>query len=197
VGPLTLTIGAASRPLPGETANGDGWRVDWVGSTCRIAVIDGLGHGPEAALATSVALAELERYPDLAPVPALHRCHEALRGTRGAVISIAAIDCNQPQLIYAGVGNVEARLWHPEQEQRPTAYRGIVGSALRTLRPFDYSLGDGWLLFMYSDGIHDRFQVADLLATYGRQPQALADALLAQSARQTDDATILVIGASD
>src|SRR5947199_391590 len=83
---------------------GDLWAVDWHADTCRIAVVDGLGHGPAAAAAALAAREVLAAHPDLAPEPALRLLHQALRGTRGAAISIAQIETAANQLIYAGVG---------------------------------------------------------------------------------------------
>jgi len=51
-----ILIGIAERPYPGETVSGDAYAVHWVGDACRIAVIDGLGHGPEAAKASASAI---------------------------------------------------------------------------------------------------------------------------------------------
>jgi hypothetical protein len=141
-----------------------------------------------------LALEALAAHPGLGPVQALQLCHQALVGSRGAVISIASIDAQQKMLSYAGVGNVEARLWRPDHEERPMIYRGIVGSTMRTLRTFEFPLGDRWLLLMYSDGIRDRFRIDELQAQVGAHPQALADAILEEWSRPTDDATILVAG---
>ena len=129
-----LIIAADGRPCRGEAVSGDGWSVDWDGTACRVAVIDGLGHGPEAARATEAAIAVLSAHPSLPADEALRRCHSALRGTRGAAISVARIEPDAGRLVYAGVGNVEARLWRDGTQDRPIAYRGIVGVTLPTIR---------------------------------------------------------------
>jgi hypothetical protein len=190
-GPLTVV--AASRPYPGEQVNGDGWTVQWHAGRCRVAVIDGLGHGPHAAAATERAREALLLHPDLGPVAALARCHTALAGTRGAAISIATIDPAAGRLVYAGVGNVEAQLWQAGASQRPVAYRGIVGVQHRTLRAFDFSLATDWWLLLYTDGISTRLDVAELAAALDHGPQAAADAVLARWGRATDDATVVVV----
>jgi len=46
-----LVVAGVSRPYPGETVNGDAWAVHRHGGAGRIALVDGLGHGPEAAVA--------------------------------------------------------------------------------------------------------------------------------------------------
>lgn len=192
----TLAIGTAARPYPGEQVSGDGWSIDWHKGTCRIALIDGLGHGVEAAAATLAATTALASRPELSPADALRLCHQALQGTRGAVISVARIDPSGARLTYAGVGNVEARLWQPPEQQRPIAYRGIVGVALPTLRSFELELRPDWMLMLHTDGVTSRFDLQELAPLIGGDPDVLASEVLRRWGRQTDDATVLIAGAS-
>ena len=58
----TLNIATATRPHPHETLSGDLWTVQWAADgACRLAVIDGLGHGPAAHEAASAAVRALGR----------------------------------------------------------------------------------------------------------------------------------------
>jgi serine/threonine protein phosphatase PrpC len=191
VAPRTVTVVGASRPYPGETANGDAWSVDRHASAYRIAVIDGLGHGPAAAAAARLAVEALAARPHLLPAEALRTCHEALRGSRGAAISVAHVDAAQTRLIYAGVGNVEARLWLAGGWQRQIAYRGVVGLTLPTIHAFEVALDPEWLLLLHTDGVSARLDPDALPAATRRTPQALADAILRQWGRATDDATVV------
>jgi serine phosphatase RsbU (regulator of sigma subunit) len=187
-----LAIGVAGRPHPDEVVNGDAYAVHWSGDRCRIAVIDGLGHGIDAARASGRAIETLAAHPDLDPVESLRRCHAALAGTRGAAMSVARFDLARRELAYAGVGNVEGHLWQDGRQEHLIAYRGIVGSAMRTVRPFTVALGAEWAFLLHSDGISAR---ADLLAAglpEIRDPEALARAILERYARQHDDALALV-----
>jgi serine phosphatase RsbU (regulator of sigma subunit) len=193
VAPAELAIGAAARIYPGEDVSGDAWQVDWHDDVCRVAVIDGLGHGPEAAAAANAARAALTGRPDLAPDDSLRLCHAALGGTRGAAISIASLDYRAGRLAYAGVGNVEAHLWQGATQQRLMAYRGIVGAVLPTPRVFTYDLQPDWLLVLHTDGVRSRFQLQGLTAGQSADPQRLADDLLAGWCRSTDDATVVVV----
>lgn len=187
-----LIVAGASRPYPGETENGDAWQVDWHDGICRITVIDGLGHGPAAAAAARTAQQALASAPGLPPDKAIRLCHEALQGTRGAVLSVARIDPASSRLTYAGIGNIEARICQDAHEKRLITYRGIVGFGTLRVRSFDVDLGAGWHLVLYTDGIGDRFETNAILAEAGSDPQGVADALLAGWGRLTDDATIVV-----
>jgi serine phosphatase RsbU (regulator of sigma subunit) len=187
-----LAVGAASRPRPGEIANGDAWAVNRHGDTWRLAVVDGLGHGPGAAAAAEAAVRALAARPELGPIPALEACQAALRGTRGAAVSIARIDATLGRLAYAGVGNVEARLWQQDGVHRLVTYRGIVGGPSWRVRAFEYELGPAWVLVLHTDGVRARFGDAEVAAGRETHPEALATTLLDGWARPTDDATVVV-----
>jgi serine phosphatase RsbU (regulator of sigma subunit) len=187
-----LVIAAATRPFPGETANGDGWRVDWHEGSCRIAVIDGLGHGPEAAVAKDRALEALARQPEMEVVAALHLCHRALSGTRGAAISLVKIDPGNRTLRYVGIGNVEGRLRQGGREQRFLTHRGIVGAMMRTVTVIEFALEEEWLVVIHTDGISARFDLEPLIALTDGDIQALADTILLRWSHVADDATTVV-----
>jgi Stage II sporulation protein E (SpoIIE) len=187
-----VAVAATSRPYPGEVANGDAWLVTWTAAGCRIVLVDGLGHGLPAAAASRIALEVLAQAPDLAPAAALQRCHRALAGTRGAVISIAQIAPGGTQLVYAGLGNIEAQLWQTGHVQRPMAYRGIVGAVIPTIRSFVLTLEPDWVLLLHTDGVRARFELEALAGFRERDPGRMAATVLANWARPTDDAAVVV-----
>jgi negative regulator of sigma-B (phosphoserine phosphatase) len=102
----------AAAPMPGETVSGDRY---WAGAASNgmlFAVMDGLGHGREAAAASDIAIATLDRFAGDPLTELLSRCHEALRGTRGVTMSLAEFDTENALLTWMGVGNVEASVLH-------------------------------------------------------------------------------------
>lgn len=189
-----IRFAAASRPFHGEALSGDAWQVDWHDTICRLAVIDGLGHGPEAAAAADAATKVLGADPELTPVAAIQECHLALHATRGAAMWVGALDTATAHLTWAGVGNVDARLWQAGHQLRLVGQRGIVGAVLPTLRAFEQALEVGWLLVVHTDGIRDRFDLEDMPATVrGGDPQSLVDGLIADWGRVTDDALVVAV----
>jgi serine phosphatase RsbU (regulator of sigma subunit) len=189
-----IRVAVAARPHPNETVNGDATAVHWTDDgACRIAVIDGLGHGPDAAYASACAVKVLDAHPELGPAEVLRRCHLALAGTRGAAMAVALLDPTKRELSYAGVGNIEAHLWQsPERRDRPISYRGIVGAVLPTIRTFTLALDTDWTFIMHSDGVSARIDPAKLATQPPWQPEALAQAILARYSRASDDATVVV-----
>ena len=187
----TLLTAAATRPYPGETSNGDAWQLSGEQGRYRLTLVDGLGHGPEAAFAAQRALDTLAAHPALGPADSLEACHRALAGTRGAAISVVCLDLIAAELRFAGIGNVEAQLWRSGHVERPMAYRGIVGAAMRTVRELVYPLEAEWVLVMHSDGIRGRFDLPALPAFQQRDLQDLATAILTDWSRPQDDATVV------
>ena len=192
-----LAVGAATAVLTGQTANGDAWFVRQVGDVCRVALIDGVGHGELAALAASCAREVLEETSTLSAQEVLHVCHQRLRSTRGAVAAIATIDVASSKLTFAGVGNIEARLWQNGREQRLISYRGLLGTAIPTLRAFECTLSSPWLLVLHTDGVSGRASLDpdDLAVARDSGVEALAQRLLERWGRSHDDATVVVVGA--
>ena len=151
-----LTIASATRAFPGEVVNGDAWVIHRSGGVFRLSVIDGLGHGPEAAAAAQAALNCLDGIVDAEPEVAIQACHQALRRTRGAVMLVISIDIAANRLRIAGVGNVEARLQLADREHRLVSYRGIVGVVLPRIRTFDMTCrpsGNSSLIRMGSERV--------------------------------------------
>src|SRR2546426_6795505 len=100
--PRLIEWGVATLALPGQAESGDLHLVKPVGSGVLVAVVDGLGHGAEAATAAQAAVAALERHATESPVALVERCHRALKGTRGAGMSVAVV--GRPQRSVTGVG---------------------------------------------------------------------------------------------
>ena len=79
--------------MPGEDVSGDRHVAASAAHGLAIAVIDGLGHGPDAAFAAGRAAEVVEGHPDAQPEELVRLCHEALQRTRGAAITIACDRC--------------------------------------------------------------------------------------------------------
>jgi serine/threonine protein phosphatase PrpC len=202
--PPLIEYGVATLTLPGETESGDLHVVQPADTGVLVGVADGLGHGAEAAAAARAAVATLREHAHEALVPLVQRCHRALAGTRGAVMSLAFFQGGDGSMTWLGVGNVECVLLHADLPTRPArpartsllTRGGIVGSELPQLRADVVSIAPGDTLIVATDGIKDGF--ADDLGTE-TPPQQLADQILERFHKGTDDALVLVaryLGAS-
>jgi phosphoserine phosphatase RsbX len=186
--------GVASRALPGETASGDACVVEEYNGSVLIAVVDALGHG-EAAAATALIAADTLRLHAQEPIELLiRRCHDALIGTRGAVVSVASIDIRERTMAWLGVGDIEGVLTFADPSAVPThtiltTLGGIVGGRLPSIRPWVIPVAPGDTLVFTTDGI--RSGIAAGVSLSGA-PQTLADQILARGFKGTDDALVLV-----
>src|SRR2546427_10794195 len=115
--------GVATLAFPGEAQSGDRHLVKPAGSSVLVAVVDGLGRGAEAATAAQAAVAALERHSTESPMPLIERCHRALQGTRGAVMSMAVLGQPDRSMTWLGVGNVEGLLLHSDGAARSGSRR--------------------------------------------------------------------------
>ena len=193
--PPVIDWGVATLAHAGEKESGDLHLVKQVGRGVLVAAVDGLGHGAEAAAAARAAVAALDRYAEESLSPLVRRCHEALAGSRGVVMSLAYLGGVQPSLTWLGVGNVEGLVLHAAPNRRPARASlvtrgGIVGGAeLPPLRTDVVPMAPGDLLIFATDGIRGGF--SEGLQT-DATPQQLADEILARYGKGTDDALVLV-----
>ncbi len=189
----SLEWGAASLALPGHTESGDLHLVAPFPNGVLVAVVDGLGHGFEAAAASEVALATLEEHAHEPVTSLVHRCHERLKGTRGVVMSLASFIVQDGTMTWLGVGNVEGILLRSHTNANPAREwivprAGVVGYSLPSLRASVLHVGLGDTLIFATDGIRPSFAESPL----SDSPQRIAERILARSGRDTDDALVLV-----
>ena len=90
-----IACGVAARSLGGEAVCGDAHAVVPFASGFLVAVVDGLGHGEEATVAAAAAVATLQRFASEPVIDLVRRCHEAVRRTRGVVLSLASFRADQ------------------------------------------------------------------------------------------------------
>jgi phosphoserine phosphatase RsbX len=184
----------AHSALPGEVESGDLHFVHSYDDAVLVAAIDGLGHGPEAAVAAQRAAEALERHHAEPVASLLQRCHDNLRGTRGAVITLASFDGKRNVMSWVGVGNIEGTLVRAEpgegrQRESVMLVGGVPGHQLPQLRSAEVQISPGDTLVLTTDGIRPGY--LELLAG-GDPPSRLVERIMDQFGKGTDDALVLV-----
>jgi len=191
--PATLDRGIAGAPHEGEDRSGDLAVFVPTSAGALVCLIDGLGHGPEAADAAETCADIVRRHADWSAQELLTACHEALVDTRGVVMTVAWFDLEASVLRWAGVGNVDARLVRagPElREEVALVFGGVLGYRMPNVRPATMSLERGDLLVMITDGIDGAISPA---LAGGGAAQAMADRIFAMHAKGSDDALVVVV----
>jgi negative regulator of sigma-B (phosphoserine phosphatase) len=184
---VKMLVGHASLPKLGEMDNGDQpfYRHDAEGRHL-IAVIDGLGHGHEAQLASLAALRYLgevalsKRLEEIMP-----ELHESMRGTRGAAGTVCV--ASGSELSACAVGNVDLRLVRGEIPLISSA--GILGVRVQKFRVCRATIKSACRLVIFSDGITNPTSLGEF---NGVSPQLACDGILQRHRRTYDDATVLI-----
>ncbi|MEZ4379747.1 MAG: SpoIIE family protein phosphatase [Nannocystaceae bacterium] len=186
---LSLEIATVFRAMPGEHACGDRavrWEDD---DDVLIAVVDGLGHGPHAEDAAVAAVEYIEEHRRDALEAIIQGCDKAIRGTRGAVLTLVRIRRSSGEAWHAAIGNVEARFAGSGDVPLLTT-PGVVGARVRKIRERAFEFLPGSTLILHTDGISSRFPFGEL---HGQSAAAIARVLLHEHAKDHDDAGCAVV----
>lgn len=186
-------LGVVCLPVQGEDECGDNWAVEITDAGTNALLVDGLGHGPEAAAAARAALVEFDRHSTARPEVVLHLLHTALHNTRGAALSVIATDQDFASARFCGVGNVDGRVVTTDVNRHLVPQNGIVGHTMPRIQPVDIPVPSNARLVMHSDGISPRWSADKYPGLLARHPALLAGVLFRDFARERDDATVLVL----
>jgi hypothetical protein len=189
-----LAVGIARFTLPGEILCGDQCHVSQDYERALIGVIDGLGHGTAAAAAADAATAQLASANGRSLSQLMAGCHERLRATRGAAMTLISLDMKARQLEWIGVGNVVAVLLHPLVSGRVARTQlfgrgGVVGAMMPATSTSGTSFAPGDMIVAATDGVDIGF--IDDISGF-EPPQKLAERLLQRHRSGDDDALVLV-----
>lgn len=194
--PHLLEVGVVCLPLEGETACGDGWCIRQRGDHATVLLVDGLGHGPNAADAADTAISIFRSIEDRAPKEIIALLHEALRSTRGAAVAVADVrrTSDGATVDFCGVGNTVTALIGPDGPRALPSMNGTAGMSVRALQPFTQPWHPGELLVMHTDGLTTRWRLDAYPRIREHDPAVVAAALHRDASRGRDDATVLVLG---
>jgi hypothetical protein len=175
-----------------------------------LAVVDGVGHGSQAAAAsetvTTALLASAARSDD--PAVWIRECHELARASRGATLGVLVLDMAKRRLDASGLGNVRIEAWRaPRTGADGQALLARTGASVRPFRnnngtvghnipskvivdSIDYEPGD--VLCLYSDGIAAGFNISALSDLDDMDAERIADCIRTTYGGDADDATVVV-----
>lgn len=193
--PAFAEVAIVGRPYPGEAVSGDDGIAVRTETGLVVAVADGLGHGLPAHEASGRAMAIVLERPDES-IPALvGGIHEGLSGTRGCALALARFERASRRLHGACVGDVSMHLYERRQASYFASTAQTLGDTRRPLRRLldeERSIEPGAVLVLFSDGLTTHATLKDELDVLRRTPLSIAHHLLAEFARDNDDALVLV-----
>jgi anti-sigma regulatory factor (Ser/Thr protein kinase) len=192
-----VRVGGILSARPGEQESGDAWGVVWRAGVTTVVIVDGLGHGPDAAKAAANGLDEVAaQAPADDPVTLLGRMDRRLAGGRGAVAAVARL--TRDELTFGGIGNIGARLGLDGRTQGLVSSMGTLGLGQR-LRP--QATVTSWrapsLFAAHSDGIRSSWDLSRYPGVTRHDPAVMAAVIWRDAATRGDDAAVVVTTATD
>lgn len=181
-----------NRPCAGERVSGDATIVVPLSGALLIAIIDVLGHGPEAHDLANEIESYLAVPPSADVVDVMKRLHERFRGSRGAAVGLCVLNLESGGLDYVGTGNTVVRRFG-EIDSRLVSQDGVLGQNMRTPRPQQLTLESGDLLVLYTDGVQDRFTAEDYPGVYHHPPKEVVRNLVQRFGKDYDDASVIAL----
>ncbi len=157
-----MELGMIGVAAAGQDACGDEWAALTRGGMEFLLVVDGLGHGPQAAEASAGAVAAFRASSSAEPGEIIAATSEAIRGTRGAAMAIARVDARRGQVRFAGVGNIAAVVVDRATARTTSmvSMNGTVGHAVHRIQAFDYEWTDDAAILLHSDGLDGRWDLS-------------------------------------
>jgi anti-sigma regulatory factor (Ser/Thr protein kinase) len=188
-----LAAGVISQQKSGEAVCGDGWTVVQGRGRIVVFVVDGLGHGPDAAAAARVAIEAVEKNAHRAAPDIMDAVHNAMRPTRGGAGAVALLQPEREICVYCGIGNIAASIRDGGTSRSMVSHNGTLGHQVRKVQEFQYPFPKGSLLVMHSDGIATHWDLAAYPGIETRHPAFVSAALFRDHSRGRDDLTVLAL----
>ncbi len=188
---VKMKFGIATRPNIGSKYNGDKYLIKEFDHQVLISVIDGLGHGELAALASDRCMKCIEQHYEKELAEIFKYCDLELRRTNGVVMGIMFIELEHSTLSYAGVGNITARVISTKPIHL-ISRDGIVGYKMPKIKECKYPYTAGDVILMYSDGISSKAAQYPASLLLKQDVQEAADEIMKLYGKYEDDATVIV-----
>jgi anti-sigma regulatory factor (Ser/Thr protein kinase) len=186
-------IGVVAATYPGETVSGDRWVFDANGRGRTLLVADGSGHGLHAARAADLAATIFSEHASEDCVSLVERMHRGLAPTRGAALAVARIDAGEALIRFVGVGNIAGTIVTGTDARQMVSHNGTAGHVAPRVREFTYPFAGAPCVIMHSDGLSNRWRIADYPGLAACHPSLIAAVLFRDFRRGRDDATIAVM----
>jgi hypothetical protein len=188
-----LELGVVCLPKRSEEVAGDDWLLEASGDYRTLLVVDGLGHGPNAASAARAATEAFAAHSSATPAALMQICHGALAVTRGAAGAAARVVPAKMHGSFAGVGNIACRVEMTGERRQLVSHSGTLGHVMRRVQEFEFAFPAGALLILHSDGLVTRWSSDDYPGLALKHAGLIAGVLYRDHNRGTDDVTVVVL----
>ncbi|WPP49775.1 ATP-binding SpoIIE family protein phosphatase [Catalinimonas niigatensis] len=186
---------ALSIAKPNENLCGDGYIIEYEPEhqLFNALILDGLGHGAGAYEASQAAIAAYTSLPKDSPELVLREIHQQIKKTRGAVAMALKYNFKEESLTYCGVGNISGKTTNYRTAKHLSSFNGIVGHVMSSrIHDQEIPWERGSLLFIHSDGLISRWDLAKYTQIQKYDPAILAACLYRDYKRGNDDTMIVI-----
>lgn len=191
-----LALSGIAIPLASEKRCGDAWTFVSHPDRAMILLVDGLGHGNDAADAAGQAVFTFHQHAHRDPAEILGFIHDSLKATRGAVAAIAEIRAGENLLTYTGIGNISAVVLAGDSSRNLVSLNGTLGSIVPKIKTFQSEWKPDSCLVMHSDGIMTRWDLSTYAGLLRRPPATIAGIIVRDFRRLRDDCSVVVFKGS-
>lgn len=192
--PRQREVGIYGRAIAGEARSGDHALFVRDGGDLRVMLCDGLGHGPDARVASDAAVDVFRERLAERPGVLLEECHRRLGQTRGVVMATAHV--TEPGgLELSSAGNIETMVSRFRATRRfggTSATIGGRGGVTKTRTELGALEQDDVMVLM-TDGIQTKAAIEDDPILLRAHPAVIAQHVVERFARSNDDALVLVV----
>ena len=191
-GLLKIEYAQKVRQYPGESVSGDVAVLRQSGSGLLFGIIDASGHGSEAHLLAQRLSQAIAEEQSSSPEDLLRVVHRLSKGTRGAAVGLAFLDCASHRLTYAGIGNVHIRVLGA-RSWRGVSRDGIVGERMPGILQQRVGVSTGDVIVVASDGVSESSRSTVLVRGSMLPATEIADQVILEAGKATDDASCVVV----
>jgi negative regulator of sigma-B (phosphoserine phosphatase) len=181
-----------NRPHCYEHVSGDATVVRAREHLLFAAIVDVLGHGPEAHEIALRAQQFLTAHWSDSMVDLMAGLHDHLSGSRGAGAGLCLLDRRTGLLRYTGIGNTVIRRFG-SGEVRLLSRAGIIGGSRRSPKEEQMSLAAGDVVLLYTDGVKDRFELQDYPQLLHHGAETIAATVVERFGKEHDDAACIAL----
>ena len=187
-----IDVASFARPCLGERVSGDTVVIEHRDEILFLAIVDALGHGPQANAVANQAERFLRSHWRNDVFDTMQRLHLELKGTIGAGAGLCVVDRIVREMRYTGVGNTILRTFG-SQATRLVSTDGIIGGRFRTPAVQAAPLNESGIILLYTDGVSDRFDVEQYPQIHYHSASAIAHKIVASFGKPYDDATCMAM----
>jgi anti-sigma regulatory factor (Ser/Thr protein kinase) len=179
---------------PGEEKCGDAFYCRIGSHAIRLFLGDGLGHGPEAAIAVNTAVQSVKFSKEDSATEIIRELHRNVRKTRGLVGTVALYRKDEKCWHICGVGNICTRILNGIEVKNSLSYNGIIGHNIpNTMKDQEIEAENAQVLILCSDGIKTKWDMTKYPGVLKYDLSILGAVIFKDYARHTDDMSVVVV----